>query len=1606
MLTEERLPWWASGRRVVGVGGQTNRPVDDVALVTDEGGWVTIQAKKGMRVDKRPGGGLGEAVRQLVEIDQAGVPEGPSGVLRPLEPGRDLVLILSDDSAAQTVNGNLAPVVGRLRDHLADAPIADAAPNDAQTGALRILEAQLERCWRERWGRGITDADFRRLTRVLSVRALYIADGGEDYATTVRVMLRDLVGDDASAVALWKALVIEGQRLAEERGYLDRDGLVKILDAQGIVLRPVARLRGDIENLRALSSANIRLLGEEASIAAPDGPVRLTRSIEPTLLGADGNLALTGVPGSGKSVLLHALAQAAQANHDLVVLQAEDLRSTKAATRAELNLRHDLAEVLVGWTGQRPGLLLIDGIDQARGSQAPDWLPLLAAELSGTRWQIVATIRSFDLKNGSKWKGMFRGTPVDSAAADPELAGVRHLLVGDLTGEELEVLRAASPSLAGLLDEASPRLRDLLANPFNLDIAGQLLSDGSASILQVHTRAELLADYWRRRVGPVPAAWGRVRTLRALVRLMIAGGRQAVSSLDLPAEATGEALTDLHHSGVLRQAPARPGRIDTPTGFAHPVLFDYAVAMLALGDLAQPSSLAGVLDDDPNLAMTVRPSLEYRLGDAWTADPSRLDFWHLALRLASRDGGHPLAAGEAARVAAMQVNDITDLAPLAAVAIGSATDPAGQWGQNEARLLAFLLAAAAERCRRREAMSCIDALTCDLARQARETDDIDLAVAAAQLPVRAEGTRNTTAGVLGYAWSAAAAAECMTVALKDLDDRRRIVLADPAGRLLALAAVTDPAPVAQVVADVIAPGTLHAWGTKAIRHLTRVLPAIARKDAALAIAVGTAPWQYEETRRTPTPMTGSAILELTGNLQQDVDGERYMVGSCFPELMQANPAAATALLLEILQLPRIYQFSSPDDWLEPPAVSQGASLMFAGGHQVLATMVDTFTQRMEDLAEEGGEASILLEQVVDSLVGGLRHGETWKRLLARAAAAPSPALARALLPALSTATLYAHHETWNEAAHTACRAAAHLEPGELARLQDAIRRIPDARGTPVAQPYAETLAQRAATILTALQEVAPGPGASPAPACNAGSFPSAGLPPLGEEPYMPVRWEWSREDTVPGSFDDLAGRIGEQLQKLAHTRQSGDASSCRNLIGLWDELDTLTVAKEASKPEALDLATAIAQRMAACPDTAPDGALGQRIITVFLAALPDPDSLQASAEFRNAGKSSWGSSMIPSWGATAATRSAQALVRLYQDESWRDARGREIRAALTLLSDGPDPMYRLIATDALPELAGEQDAQIAELERRLSLEEDHHVSTRLIYILGRYVNRDPPRIDDILSRLAATPRWAVLSASPAGEQPIGPDDQGHIAVGIIAALGAVYGTTYARDVLDAWLIGPADHPERATAALHNLSYLLNPADPAGRPAQERLLEITSKGLAQIQAAVDAAIRPDSTPDQRTRASAAIKFADRLALLIYAGSGAMDDKRPESARKQRGDLQQFAVLVMPLLEALSEIHIPSITHHVVQTADQLALASPKRALLLAVRAVTGDEAYWREPAGAETVLGFVRRFAADNRAIFLGDREAVEAVRRLLESFIRLGWHQAIELAEELDELFN
>jgi DNA replication protein DnaC len=179
-------------------------------------------------------------------------------------------------------------------------------------------------------------------------------------------LLGELTDGPGDARRVWEALEIEAQRLAEERSFLHRDGLVRRLEMREIRLRPLARLRPDIQRLRDRTRLNMQVPGVALTIAAPETAVALSREIGPAIANADGNLAITGAPGTGKTVLLYGLAAAqATADIDLVVLNSENLGATAGQTRDELNITHDLADVLAGWTGSRPGLLLIDGLDQA-----------------------------------------------------------------------------------------------------------------------------------------------------------------------------------------------------------------------------------------------------------------------------------------------------------------------------------------------------------------------------------------------------------------------------------------------------------------------------------------------------------------------------------------------------------------------------------------------------------------------------------------------------------------------------------------------------------------------------------------------------------------------------------------------------------------------------------------------------------------------------------------------------------------------------------------------------------------------------------------------------------------------------------------------------------------------------------------------------------------------------------------------------------------------------------------------------------------------------------------------------------------------------------------
>ncbi len=1439
----------------------------------------------------------------------------------------------------------------------------------------------------------MADADLRGLLKLACIRTLNLVDGGPDLETAL-IMLTELAGDRGRAADVWKALLIESQRLAEERAYLDRGSLIRRLEAapHKIVLRPVVRLRDDIKRLRDRTAATLKMLGRRRlAISAPEGPLYLDRRVQDLLLGAEGHVAVTGEPGAGKSVVLHTLARVAATSHDLVVLDSDALKADRGQTRTELNLSHDLSEVLCGWTGERPALLLIDGLDQPRfrAGDFPAWLPQLADDLTGSRWQIVATIRSFDLAHGPRWQQMFPGTPVSPLHAAAGLGNVRHLAVANFDQAELAQVTAASPALTSLLREADERLRALLSNPFNLDLAGQLLADGDSALTSIRSRAGLLKRYWDKRVGPLPGSLDRWRALKALAERMLRSGKQAVGVLEVP-EVTEAAHMELLQEGVLLQS-GRPGDLLPATAFAHPVLRDYAIAQLALGDVREAGSLTKTLSASPNLVLAVRPSLEYRFALEWDQDASRRRFWYMTLELASFSAGHPLAANTAVQTAVRELATPAELDDLVSAAIGETRGPSGIWGEREARYVAFLLAAAAAAHFSVDVRSCVDDAARRLAASAVITDDVDLASLAAQLVYKTATAFPPDVSRVPTSVSETAA-NCLKVALRDLQDPGRQQAGETAARLTAIAAAADPQSVSATVEALAEPALLKAWGTAHAWPLINKLPEISQHEPQLAVALAGSVWEYEEANDTPTPLLRSALLGLSSTRSQDLESLRYMVGERFAAVMQAAPEAATDILFRVAGLPRLFRWADEEQVLEDPKLRHADVLEFSGGHSVLGPMIDAFFDGLQNLARPGeaADTSGQLRHIVGRLIAELVNDRVWLRLLTLAAASGATSLDEALEPVLYCPPLYSHPTTSDATTHLAARIAPALTTEQHQQVELAVLAMTTSAATHDQQRRAAMI-QRACTILSALDVQRLSSKALTLMAEH-DVEPGAPLPKLADQDPSLARAVWST--TPPTAENSIVSTIREVAQTSRAT--AADAATqmeCLDrLASLWDQLPSAPENVSLTASQLRELNVEVAERLSTHPDILPSTDHGLRVLNFLKGACPPPTNTHPSSQ-------NWRKGVTPGWGQTSETLAVEGLVYLAKRDDWRQAHS-QVRSSLTPLLGSTDPVYRFLVTEALPALVTENDDLIDKVGELLSQEADPHIAACLLVHLGNVAPSTPERVDQVLQSLEPDARWTVLTNSPAGDRKLGPSEEGSVAVNLLAHLALVHEAPYATNVLNKWAATPAEHPERVQAVICWLRDALNPPHPVG-PIQDRAYAFTSRVVEGIRSSLG---EPPSN-DDRLRVNAAA-VAVSVSQNLYFASGAFDAKPGIQSNSQRGDTRGFALRVFPLLDQLADASTPRVTHHIVQVIAHIAETDPERALEVAARAVSNDPAYWREPMAVETTVTFIRRIAVDHRDIVSSNENCTTALRTLLECFVRLGWDQALSAAEQLDEMFD
>ncbi|HEX5754421.1 MAG TPA: hypothetical protein VFZ09_50020 [Archangium sp.] len=631
--------------KISGFQCETGDAIDDLVVRLEGGGALYVQCKT--RPD-RPA--LAKGLDQVVDlyVRQKKRSPSPTGQVRAL-------LAVAEDAPRTLDKLNAAC---RLFDHGGAWGDVIARATAEGRDALTLFETHVQAAWPTHVNAPLEAEDLVSLARLFQIRRFPEDATSEAWRTGVHILGRSLYGSDGAGEAPMATLLGLSRQFIRTGAPVDRAGVLRGLRAAGHVDISAPGFDKDIEILLAYSREEQRRLSKHMSLPI-DGGIEIPRDCLAPLRAAaeSGSLLVTGEPGAGKTgVLLRLAEQMGKAPGPVLFLSVERFSGfrTRSDFRSELKLDHDPLEVLGAWPGTDPGLLIVDALDASRGGPSEALIASFieeAVQKLGARWSIVASIRSFDLRNGRRFREIMPGLPPNPSFAEQDQGGVRHFHVPRLSSGELAAVAAASPMLRELEASAPDILSDLLRNIFNLSLAAELLSAGEnpQSIRTVATQSELIGLYEDIRL---PSQRLRL-AVKAAVSAMVQRRQLTVRATDIE----NDAVDEVRQAGVLTSAGDR-------VAFAHHVLFDHIAARFYLsGD--DPGALRTQVTQDPTLGLMLGPALRFALEEVWEADKEgRPKTWRFLTDLAGVSAPDPVVLSIAIRTAAERVATPSDVDAL------------------------------------------------------------------------------------------------------------------------------------------------------------------------------------------------------------------------------------------------------------------------------------------------------------------------------------------------------------------------------------------------------------------------------------------------------------------------------------------------------------------------------------------------------------------------------------------------------------------------------------------------------------------------------------------------------------------------------------------------------------------------------------------------------------------------------------------------------------------------------------------------------------------------------------------------------------------------------
>jgi hypothetical protein len=1580
------------GTKPLWVRFETEAPVDDILVATDNGGFVAVQAKVALQASKKTDSEFVKTVGQLVRHYIACCKgDGGREWDRPLDRLRDRFLIAVGPKSSATI-----------RQHLAEGLNARRQPgtglvrplSDLQENALADFDECVNSVWSTLSSEPLTEAiaaDLSWLTVILT----YDFDGAD--WTAASAVLGTALGAATEGERVLNLLLGICQDLMSTRSGVDEPSLRRRLAQAGAKLQAPETYRADVKALLAYSERVQEALRRYEEIETEAGnTVNVVRTCQSVVRDAalEGPLLLVGEPGAGKSAVINATSRDLRAlGYDVLELAVDRLpvESLEGLGR-ELGLRHPLLEVLSQWDGDQPGYVMIDALDATRGGASEAVFRSLISELISARgrWRVVASIRTFDLRLGQQLRGLFKGKPPQLSFSDHSFPDVRHIKVPTWTPEELKKLLVPAPALAAALAHAPARIQELAIVPFNTRLLAELVASGikSEEFATVDSQVELLRLYWDHRLVALGTAADVI--LKHVVKLMVEARALRAPRVEA-AEGDPAAFEALLRQGVLTVSAD-----NRYVSFRHHLLFDYAASRVYL-DPDRIIAGAIVFPKTEAIGLMLGPALTFVLRELWHANRNHQYFWDAVICLLGDDNCDPVLRSVAAR-AASELPVVSDDARYWADSIVAGTAGA-------IKAVTHVVGALAVRLEDNEP-TVLAPWTAFAARLVSRMDIVAWPVRTLSYLLTERAKEPSDRANLGEA-----ARALLTFGLSQ---EQHTGLVDSAISFVADTYDTDPDSSRTLLRCVFEEERFAKFGPEETPDLARKIDVIAPVDPDFAVEIYKEIYGKSVKDDRVIQMGSSKIMGLTSNARQDFDMARYSLGEYFPKLLASYPEHAADALIAAVEGYIVREHSLQE---------KAEEFEFAVAGQPVRLINDlSFIWASDPNDQYGQDAEVLISAFCDHMLNALpenairtaefvirqnRMAVLWSRLF-MVAAQRLDVLGELMWPYASKEQFLVTPDTRKDAIDVVAAMYAAMPEKDRGAFEVAALHFNFSRFNKPEKAREELLERLFGAI--GPEHLVTKEAKSLLPKENVEVGRNNRLYSMQTSAGKMDPYWWLKEEKVDidapanaalrGTIDTAKEALGlEMNEPLTNTPLTDAMDFIRTLLTAIANAETAGAAPTLLRYAEGILAQGI-EKIVNYKDLKDSVNRGLAIelsdMVLRSAQSPFPEVMEDTEKlFEKA--ASWGSPAPRVDAAQAALALSLVDAAIYQ----------RLRPEIERLLSDPHPAVRLAAANALVRLWDIDRTGMWELAEMV-IRKDHNLGVLDHFansFLGATLHHDPVHVETLVLQLLQRVDTEERQNAKHLIQKLG---------GIVALLWVSHERPGAGEILQRWtkdIVKYADPLKEAIMTLRSGLVLGYEDVDAGnnlirRRSQAVVAQLIEAAAQRLEILL---IKTQLSENEQAEAQVYVKLVDQACSQLFFASGAFQSNNNEDRGLPPGSARlSFLDEVETIIRRIGDVGTPHTIYYLLQLLEFLLPTDPPRVFDLSAHALLRggrQHGYQNESLGADLLVRMVGQCLADYREIF-EDAKRRQLLIECLETFLAAGWPAARRLLYRLPELLQ